>query len=132
MLDPIVASRPANQALRMSIFIWSMVGIAFWHFAVLVPDRFWGGIIGAFLAAWLGALVSGFVLPSPGLSSENPPGIIEGFCAMPGSLLGLAWSYWYGARREAATRLGVDVGRRDEGREGHGDRAAEPGAALSR
>jgi len=28
-----------------------MVGIALWHFAVLVPDRFWGGIIGAFMAA---------------------------------------------------------------------------------
>ena len=39
----------------MSILIWAMVGIAVWHFAVLVPDRFWGGIIGAFLAALLGA-----------------------------------------------------------------------------
>ena len=40
----------------MSILIWAMVGIAVWHFAVLVPDRFWGGIIGAFLAALVGAL----------------------------------------------------------------------------
>jgi hypothetical protein len=132
MLDPIVWPRPAAQASGMSIFIWAMVGIAFWHFAVLVPDRFWGGIIGAFLAALAGALGSGFVLPAPGLSSENPPGLLEGFAAMPGSLLALAWSYWYGARREAATRLRVDVGRRDEGREGHGDRAAGRGAALSR
>jgi hypothetical protein len=38
-----------------------MIGIAFWHFSVLVPDRFWGGIIGAFLAALAGALLSGFL-----------------------------------------------------------------------
>ena len=30
----------------MSVFIWVMMGIAVWHFAVLVPDRFWGAIIG--------------------------------------------------------------------------------------
>ena len=49
----------------MSILIWAMVGIAVWHFAVLVPDRFWGGIIGAFLAALVGAFASGFALPAP-------------------------------------------------------------------
>jgi hypothetical protein len=35
----------------VSIFVWAMVGIAIWHFAVVVPDRFLGGIMGAFLAA---------------------------------------------------------------------------------
>ncbi len=35
----------------MSILVWAMMGIAIRHFAVLVPDRFTGGIIGAFLAA---------------------------------------------------------------------------------
>ena len=34
----------------MSVLVWAMLGIAVWHFAVLVPDRFTGGIIGAFLA----------------------------------------------------------------------------------
>ena len=34
----------------MSVLVWTMVSIALWHFAVLVPDRFWGGIIGAFLS----------------------------------------------------------------------------------
>ena len=70
----------------MSILIWAMVGIAVWHFAVLVPDRFCGGIIGAFLAALLGALVSAFALPTPGI--------------LPGSLLGLAVSYLNGALRD--------------------------------
>lgn len=46
-----------------------MVGLALWHFAVLVPERFWSGIVGAFLAALLGALASGYALPAPGRSS---------------------------------------------------------------
>jgi hypothetical protein len=68
----------------MSILIWAMVGIAVWHFAVLVPDRFWGGIIGAFLAALLGALVSGFALPTPGIPLDNPPGVERGAVAAAG------------------------------------------------
>jgi hypothetical protein len=84
----------------MSVLVWAMVGIALWHFAVLVPDRFWGGIIGAFLAALAGAVASGYALPVPGLSSANPPGLSEGIWAIPGSLAALALSYWYGARRE--------------------------------
>jgi hypothetical protein len=35
---------------RMNDPIPHTVGNALWHFAVFVPDRFWGGIIGAFLA----------------------------------------------------------------------------------
>ena len=35
----------------MGMVVWVMMGIAVWHFAVFVPDRFWGGIVGAFLVA---------------------------------------------------------------------------------
>jgi len=103
MLDPIASRVRAPRLAAMNVLIWAMIGIALWHFAVLVPDRFWGGIVGAFLAALLGALVSGYVLPSPGISWANPPGIGEGLWAIPGSLVGLAFSYWYGARRERAS-----------------------------
>jgi len=84
----------------VSILIWVMVGIAIWHFAVLVPDRFWGGIIGAFLAALLGALASGYALPTPGIPLDNPPGWTEALWPVPGSLLALIASYLYGARLE--------------------------------
>ena len=84
----------------MSVLVWVMVGIAFWHFAVLVPDRFYGGIVGALLAALAGALASGFLLPAPGLPAENPPGLGEVVWAVPGSLLALAGSYAYGARMD--------------------------------
>ena len=84
----------------MSVLVWAMMGIAFWHFAVLVPDRFWGGIIGAFLAALAGALGSGFALPAPGIPTANPPGIGEALWAIPGSLAALAASFLYGAHRD--------------------------------
>ena len=82
----------------MSVLVWSMVGIALWHFTVLLPDRFAGGIIGAFLAALVGALVSGYALPAPGLPTENPPGMAEAFWALPGAMIALGASYVWGAR----------------------------------
>ncbi len=57
--SPTGCGRPIHVGL--SVFVWAMIGIAFWHFSVFVPDRFWGGIIGAFLAALAGALLSGFL-----------------------------------------------------------------------
>jgi hypothetical protein len=80
----------------LSVFVWVMTGMALWHFAVLVPDRFWGGIIGAFLAAVAGALASGALLPEPGIPASNPPGVGAAAWAIPGSVLALVASYLYG------------------------------------
>jgi hypothetical protein len=88
----------------MSVFVWVMIGVALWHLSVLVPDRFCGGIVGALLAAVGGALVSGYLLPSPGIPPHNPPGITEALWPIPGSLLALLALYVYGARRERAER----------------------------
>ena len=78
-----------------------MIGIGLWHFTVLLPDRFWGGIAGAFLAALAGALVSGYLLPTPGIPPDNPPGMAQALWAIPGGIAGMAVAYWYGARQEA-------------------------------
>lgn len=86
--------------MALSVIVWAMIGIAFWHFAVLVPDRFYGGIIGALLAALVGALASGLLLPSPGVPAQNPPGLDEAIWAIPGSILALVSSYAYGARND--------------------------------
>lgn len=75
-----------------------MVAIAFWHFTVFVPDRFWGGLVGAFVAAVAGGLAAGYLLPSPGLASGNPPGAEEAIFAAIGAIVALAASYGYGAR----------------------------------
>jgi hypothetical protein len=43
-----------------------MVGVAIWHLSVLMPGRFYGGIVGALMAAVAGALVFGYLLPLTG------------------------------------------------------------------
>ena len=45
----------------MSVLVWVMMGIAIWHFTVWFPDRYWGGIVGAFLAAIAGAVIVGLI-----------------------------------------------------------------------
>ena len=35
-----------------------MMGLALWHFTIFVPDRFWAGIVGAFLGALFGVAAS--------------------------------------------------------------------------
>ena len=90
----------------MSIFVWSMAGIALWHFTVFVPDRFAGGIIGAFLAAWGGGLLSGYVFEGLALPSHNPPGMHHVLYALPGALIGLVACYVWGARSDARRETG--------------------------
>jgi hypothetical protein len=51
------ALRPATMR-AMSLLVWVLVGMALWHFTVLLPDRFYGGIIGALIAAVAGALLT--------------------------------------------------------------------------
>jgi hypothetical protein len=84
----------------MSVVVWVMMGIALWHFAVLFPDRFWGGIVGTFIIATAGAFASGYLLPTPGIPPDNPPGIAAALAAIPGAAAAMAGSYFYGSRRE--------------------------------
>jgi hypothetical protein len=82
----------------MSVLVWVLVGIALWHFTVLLPDRFHGGIIGAFLYAVAGALFTGWALPEPGVPPDNPPGIKQALWPLPGALAALGAAYWMGSR----------------------------------
>ena len=88
----------------MSVFVWSMIGIALWHFTILVPDRFAGGIIGAFVAGWAGAMASGFVLEGFEVPNHNPPGMKHALYALPGSIAGLVGCWLVGARAELTAR----------------------------
>ena len=38
----------------MAALVWVMMGLALWHFTVFLPDHFWAGIVGAFVATYLG------------------------------------------------------------------------------
>jgi ABC-type Fe3+ transport system permease subunit len=84
----------------MAILVWATLGIAIWHFTVFVPDRFRGGIVGAFLGALLGALVSGIVWQVAQGASVGSTDIFTALAAVPGCLAGLGLVYMLGVRDE--------------------------------
>ena len=92
----------------MSLLVWVMMGIAVWHFTVFVPDRFWGGIVGAFLVATAGAALFGFLVNGLTVPGTDDTSLAQAFLSIPGALLALAASYFYGARVDE--RHGVDHG----------------------
>jgi len=84
----------------MSILVWFTMGIAIWHFTVFVPDRFWGGIVGALLGAIAGAILSGAAVQIVLARSIGETDLVTALAAVPGTFLGLAAAYIYGAVRE--------------------------------
>jgi uncharacterized membrane protein YeaQ/YmgE (transglycosylase-associated protein family) len=88
----------------MSMVVWVMMGIAIWHFAVFVPDRFWGGIVGAFLAAILGSVLFGLLISGFTIPGQNDTTIAAAFEAIPGAVLGLVASWVYGSSAEGEHR----------------------------
>ena len=87
----------------MAVLVWFTVGVALWHFTVFVPDRFWGGIVGAFLGAVAGALLSGFLYHGATGDTLGDTDVVTLLAAVPGTLVGLAIVYAIGARGEART-----------------------------
>ena len=92
----------------MGMVVWAMMGIAVWHFTVFLPDRFWGGIVGAFGAAFISSVIVGFLVNGLTVPGQNETEITQALIAIPGAMIGLAISYWYGARMDRAH--GVDHG----------------------
>lgn len=85
----------------MSMVVWIMMGIALWHFAIFFPDRFWGGIVGAFLVAVFGAVVFGFTVSGFSIPGENDTHLLAALEAIPGAILALTASWFYGSSTEA-------------------------------
>jgi hypothetical protein len=86
----------------MGMLAWVMMGLALWHFTIWLPDRYWGGIVGAFLGAIIGAAVVGFLIAGlhiPGRHATHIGTALEG---IPGALIGMAIVYFEGVRRERA------------------------------
>ncbi len=88
----------------MSMVVWVMMGIAIWHFAVFVPDRFWGGIVGAFLVAVVGAALFGFLVSGLTVPGRNDTELAQALIAIPGAVIALALSWVYGSRTEGEHR----------------------------
>jgi hypothetical protein len=82
----------------VAALVWFTMGIAIWHFTVFVPDRFRGGIVGAFLGAAGGAIVSGAIAQialGEGIGSTD---LATALYAVPGTLVGLGVVYMAGLR----------------------------------
>ena len=83
----------------MALFAWTMMGLALWHFTIFLPDRFWGGIVGAFLGALAGAVLFGLVINGFAVPGRDDTTVLSAVEAIPGALLGIAAVYAEGARR---------------------------------
>jgi hypothetical protein len=93
----------------MGMLGWVMMGLAIWHFTIFLPDRFWGGIVGAFVGSLVGAIVVGLIIYSVKVSALRVPGekatdIAIILYAVPGAILGIVAVYLEGIRRERAAR----------------------------
>ena len=88
----------------MSLFVWAMMGIALWHFTVFVPDKFWGGIVGAFVVSVIGAVVCGFCIAGFQIIGRHDLDISAAFEAIPGAVIALVASWYYGRHLEQHPR----------------------------
>jgi uncharacterized membrane protein len=91
----------------MGMLAWVMMGLAIWHFTIFLPDRFWGGIVGAFVGSLVGAIVVALIIYSAKVGALRVPGeratdIAIVLYAVPGALIGIALVYLEGMRRERA------------------------------
>ena len=86
----------------MGLLGWVMMGLAIWHFTIWLPDRFWGGIVGAFLGSLIGSVVVALVISGFSIPGRHDTHIATALDAIPGALLGIALIYFEGMRRERA------------------------------
>ena len=83
----------------MAALVWVMMGIAVWHFTVFIPDRFWGGIVGAFLGACAGAFLISLAVNGFDVPGREDTEIVQAAIALPGALVGIGAVYLEGVRR---------------------------------
>jgi len=86
----------------MAALVWVMVGLALWHFTIFLPDRFWGGIVGAFLGALVGAFLFGLLINLGSVPGQDDTTLLTGLEGVPGALLGIAAVWYAGVRSEQA------------------------------
>jgi ABC-type Mn2+/Zn2+ transport system permease subunit len=84
----------------MALLVWFTMGIALWHFTVFLPDRFWQGIVGAFLGAVVGAILFGLLVETISGKGLGDTDLATALTAVPGVAIGLAVVYVIGVRAE--------------------------------
>jgi uncharacterized membrane protein YeaQ/YmgE (transglycosylase-associated protein family) len=94
----------------MGMLAWVMMGLALWHFTIWLPDRYWGGIVGAFIGAVIGAALCGFLISGLHIPGRHATHLSTSLEAIPGALIGMGLVYLEGIRRErgsASGRIGL-------------------------
>lgn len=86
----------------MALLVWFTMGIALWHFTVFLPERFWQGIVGAFLGSVIGAVVFGLIVELISDKGLGDTSLVTALTAIPGVAIGLGVVWLIGARQEAA------------------------------
>lgn len=84
----------------MALLVFFIMGIALWHFTVFLPDRFWQGIVGAFIGAVLGSIVFGMIVQEASGKSLSDTDLGTALLAIPGTAIGLGIVYALGVRAE--------------------------------
>ena len=84
----------------MALVVFFMMGIAIWHFTVFLPERFWQGIVGAFIGAVIGSIVFGLIVQEISGKSLGDTDLSTALIAIPGTAMGLAVVYAIGIRSE--------------------------------
>jgi hypothetical protein len=93
----------------MGMLAWVIMGLAIWHFTIWLPDRFWGGIVGAFIGALVGAVLIGLIINGFSIPGRDATTVLTALEGIPGALIGIAVVYFEGVRRERATEVRAAV-----------------------
>ena len=84
----------------MAVLVWVMIGLAIWHFTVFLPDHFWGGIVGAFVAAIVGSILFGWLIHGLGVPAREDVDLLTALEGFPGAVIGMGAIWLYGRKRE--------------------------------
>jgi hypothetical protein len=79
-----------------------MMGLALWHFTIWLPDRYSGGIVGAFVGALVGSVLFGFLVNGFAIPGRHATHIGTALEAIPGALIGIGIVYLIGVQQERA------------------------------
>jgi len=89
----------------MGLLVWIMVAIALWHFTIFLPDRWWSGIVGAFIGSVLGSVILGLIIHLGTVPGQNDTDLLTAIESVPGAVLGMAVVWWIGVRQEREHHL---------------------------
>ena len=84
----------------MALLVWVMVGLAIWHGTVWLPDNFYGGIVGAFCGALLGAVIFGLIINLGSVPGQHDTHLLTALEAIPGAVIGMGIVWVVGVRKQ--------------------------------